>query len=69
MIRQRPPRKITRERVERALRICARLVAAKGGEALIPLFEQLERDLDTVTRQQDTRARALALLEQEERRP
>lgn len=56
------PAAITTERIERALRTIARIVAAPGGEVYAPIFERLERELAQRARQQDAVARARALL-------
>lgn len=58
----RASREITTERIERALRDIARIVAAPGGEVYVTLFERLERDLAERQRCADavSRARALA---------
>jgi hypothetical protein len=52
---------LTIERVERALALAARLVVLDG-PVVIPYFERLERDLAEMRAQQDTVARAKALL-------
>lgn len=51
-----------RERVERALRTVAALVAQPGGEVYLPIFERLERELAAIEIQDRAleRARALA---------
>lgn len=53
---------ISTERLERALRVVAGIVAAKGGEVYVPIFERLEKELADRERAQDARARARALL-------
>jgi hypothetical protein len=50
---------ISTARIERALVIVARLVAASGGEAFVPVFERLEAE--GRRRANDARARAAAL--------
>ena len=59
------PAAITTEGIARALRDAALIVAAPGGEAYVPLFERLERELAQRARQQDAVARAKAMLGQE----
>lgn len=54
-------RPITAERIERALRAVARIVARPGGEAYIPIFERLERELAERQHQQSAVARARAI--------
>lgn len=49
-------------RLERALRTCARIVAAPGGEVYVPIFERLEAEIAAHAQRQDARARARALL-------
>lgn len=53
---------VTIERLERGLALCAYLVA-RDGPVVVPLFERLERELETMRRQQDTVGRAKRLLE------
>jgi hypothetical protein len=53
---------VTIERIERALTVCARLVALDGPVA-VPLFERLERELEAMRQPQDTVGRAKRLLE------
>lgn len=53
---------ISTARLERALRTCAAVVAGRGGEAYVALFERLEAELADRARRQDARARARALL-------
>lgn len=53
---------ITTERIERALRDAALIVAAPGGDVYVPIFERLERELAQRQRQQDAVARARAML-------
>jgi len=53
---------ISTARIERALRIVARLVAAPGGEEFVPIFERVEAELAQRRRAEDVRARARALL-------
>ncbi len=53
---------INTARLERALRTCAAVVAGRGGEVYVPLFERLEAELADRARRQDARARARALL-------
>lgn len=53
---------ISTARLERALRTCAVVVAARGGEAYVALFERLEAELADRARRQDARDRAKALL-------
>lgn len=58
-----PPRRaITTERIERALRDAASLVAAPGGDVYVPIFERLERELAERQNRQDAVARARALV-------
>ena len=53
---------VTIERLERALALCA-YIMVRDGPVVAPLFEKLERELETMRRQQDTVARAKRLLE------
>jgi hypothetical protein len=53
---------VTIERLERALALCAYIMVLDG-PVVAPLFEKLERELETMRRQQDTVARAKRLLE------
>lgn len=55
---------ISTARLERALRICARLVAAPGGAVYAPIFERLEREIEARRRQVDAVSRARALLDE-----
>lgn len=59
---------VSTPRLERALRTCAGIVAGRGGEAYVALFERLEAELAERARQQDARARARALLAGEQQR-
>lgn len=52
---------ISDARIERALRTVAGIVAGKGGEAYVPIFERLESELFKRQRAQDARARARAM--------
>jgi hypothetical protein len=52
---------LTIERLERALALAAYLVILDG-PVVVPLFERLERDLAAMRAEQDTVARAKALL-------
>ena len=56
------PNHVSTARVERALRTAARLVAARGGEVFVPVFERLELELEARRRKSDAVARAKALL-------
>ena len=53
---------ITVERLERALRTIARIVASPGGEVFVPVFERIESELEKRKRVEDARERARALL-------
>lgn len=53
---------ISDERLERALRTIAGIVARPGGETYVPLFERLESEVQKRQRAQDARARARALI-------
>lgn len=53
---------LTTERIERALRTVARVVAAPGGEVYAPIFERLEAELAARRRQQDAVSRARAMV-------
>lgn len=55
------PAPISDERLARALRTVAGIVASKGGDAYVPLFERLESEVEKRQRAQDARARARAL--------
>jgi hypothetical protein len=60
-----PPRDsthISTERLERALRTCARVVVQPGGEVYTPIFERLEAEIEARRRQQDVRSRARELV-------
>lgn len=59
----RPGQPMTTERIERALRDVAAIVAAPGGEAYVPLFERLERELAERQSRQDAIARARAMVD------
>lgn len=52
---------VSTERLDRALRTVARLVAGPGGEKYVPVFERLESELAARQRMSDARARARAL--------
>jgi hypothetical protein len=52
---------VTIERLERALALAAYLVSIDGEKAA-PIFERLERELNTARAQQDTMARAQRML-------
>lgn len=52
---------LSTERIERALATAARVVTAPGGEAYVPIFERLEREVADRRRQQDAVARARAI--------
>lgn len=39
---------ISRDRIERALRTVAEIVARPGGEIYLPIFERLERELAAI---------------------
>lgn len=49
---------ISPERLNRALRTLARIVAGPGGEVYIPLFERLEAEVAASARATDARDRA-----------
>lgn len=53
---------VTTERLERALRTCAQVVAQPGGETYVAIFERLEREVAERRSAQDARTRARALL-------
>lgn len=54
---------ISTERLERALRTAARIVAGPGGEIYVPIFERLESELADRQRRSNARDRARALVE------
>lgn len=54
---------ISTERLERALRTLAGIVAGRGGEVYVEAFETLEAEVARRRSQQDARARARALAE------
>ena len=60
--RHSPPHHVSTARVERALRTAARLVAGPGGDVFVPVFERMERELESRRRKSDSVARAKALL-------
>jgi hypothetical protein len=49
---------VSRERIERALRFVAAIVAEPGGEVYLPIFERLERELTDIDAKADALARA-----------
>lgn len=53
---------ITTDRLERALRTLALIVAAPDGEIYVPLFERIEAELTQRARQQGARERARAIV-------
>ncbi len=55
------PDAMNAERIERALRVAARIVARPGGEAYVPIFERLERELAERQRERGAVARARAI--------
>lgn len=57
------PAALSTERLGRALRTVARIVAGPGGEKYILLFERLESEMAARERMSDARARARALAE------
>jgi hypothetical protein len=54
--------KNTRERIERALGFIAEIVAGPGGEAYLPIFERLERELAAIDAKADALGRARAIV-------
>lgn len=58
----RPDNPISRARIERALHFVAIVVAAPGGEAYLPIFERLERELAALDAKTDALARARSLI-------
>lgn len=52
---------IGRERIERALRTVAQIVSRPGGEAYLPVFERLERELAALDGQLQAIERAKTL--------
>lgn len=61
MIRN-PPPAVTRERLERALRAIASIVAQPGGEVYVPIFERLEHELQLFNEKRAAIERARAML-------
>lgn len=53
---------ITRARIERALQVVATIVAGPKGEAYLPIFERLERELAAIDAKTDALARARAVI-------
>lgn len=53
---------ISTPELERTLKVLAKLVAGKGGEAYAPLFVRVEEELQARRSASDVRARARALL-------
>lgn len=53
---------VSTERLRRALRTMARIVAAPGGDKYAPLFERLESELAARQRTSDTVERARQLI-------
>lgn len=52
---------VSRERIERALRFVAAIVAEPGGEVYLPIFERLERELTDMDTKADALARARSI--------
>lgn len=52
---------VSRERIERALRFVAAIVAEPGGEVYLPIFERLERELTEIDTKADALARARSI--------
>lgn len=52
---------VSTDRLERALRTIAGIVAAPGGERYVAIFERLEREVQKRHGQQDAQARARRL--------
>ena len=53
--------KIDRARLERALQAVAAIVAQRGGEVYLPIFERLERELATLDKAESALARARSI--------
>ena len=53
----------TKQRLERALRIIARVVTQRGGRVYTPIYERIEAELAVYDRARDTQQRARRLLE------
>lgn len=53
---------ITRARVERALQIIAAIVTGPEGDAYLPIFERLERELAALDAKSDALARARSIV-------
>lgn len=53
---------ITRARIERALEIIAAIVTGPEGDAYLPIFERLERELAVLDAKTDALARARAMI-------
>jgi hypothetical protein len=52
---------VSRERIERALRFVAAIVAEPGGEVYLPIFERLERELAGMDAKADALGRARSI--------
>jgi hypothetical protein len=64
----RPSEHITTQDLERALRVLAKLVAGRDGDLYVPFFVRIEDELKARCASSDVRARARALLQQDQMR-